>query len=231
MNDQNIQMLRAAVLALGELAEDLVFVGGCTTTLFVTDLAATEVRATKDVDAIVNATNYVEYLGFSDRLRSRGFEPDTRPDAPLRRWIKNDLLVDVMPLDEAILGFSNVWYRDAIRSAETRYLSADQAIRVVTPPYFLATKLEAFRSRGAADFLASHDLEDVLTVIDGRTEIVEEIKCASRDVRAFISQMIKGFLETPDFLDALPGHLLPDAANQARMPILLQRLRELAALS
>jgi len=81
-----------------------------------------------------------------------------------------------MPLDEKILGFSNRWYRAAMEAATMHHLLRDLEIRVVTAPYFLATKLEAFRGRGRGDFLASHDLEDLIFVIDGRSTIVDEYK-------------------------------------------------------
>ena len=63
-----------------------------------------------------------------------------------------------MPLDEKILGFSNRWYKAAMKSSTTKKISADLEIQIVTGPFFIATKLEAFRGRGKGDFLESHDL-------------------------------------------------------------------------
>ncbi|HRH41600.1 MAG TPA: hypothetical protein PKY82_08155, partial [Pyrinomonadaceae bacterium] len=56
----NLEMLRIAVDNLDYLTDELVFVGGCTTGLFITDEGAAEVRTTKDVDTIVEATTYAE---------------------------------------------------------------------------------------------------------------------------------------------------------------------------
>src|SRR5258708_19146736 len=83
--------------------------------------------------------------------------------------------LDVMPIEERILGFTNRWYRAAMDAAHETELQAGLRIRVVTAPYFLATKLEAFRRRGKGDYANSHDLEDLLTVIDDRESIVQEI--------------------------------------------------------
>jgi predicted nucleotidyltransferase len=80
-----------------------------------------------------------------------------------------------MPLDERILGFSNRWYLVAMEAATTHQLFRDLEIRIVTAPYLLATKIEAFKGRSRGDFLASHDLEDLIFVIDGRSIIVEEV--------------------------------------------------------
>ena len=66
--------------------------------------------------------------------------------------------VYVMPLDEKILGFSNRWYRPAMKSAVERKLEPGLSIRVVNSAYFCATKLEAFASRGKGDYMAGHDL-------------------------------------------------------------------------
>ncbi len=43
----------------------------------------------------------------------------------------------------------------------------------------LVTKLGAFASRGGGDFMNSHDLEDVLNIIDGRGELGAELAVAT----------------------------------------------------
>ncbi len=102
-------------------------------------------------------------------------------------------------------------------------------IRLVTAPYFIATKLEAFRGRGRNDYARSHDLEDLLTVMDGRPTILEEI-ALSTGLRPYIAEQFQSLLDTPAFLDALPGHLLPDAASQDRALLLLERLKRASEL-
>lgn len=101
-------------------------------------------------------------------------------------------------------------------------------IRLVTAPYFLATKLEAFHGRGKSDFQMSHDLEDIVTVIDGRPEIVEEVNLAKVDLRKYLSDQFEALLSNRDFLDAVPGFLLPDAASQQRLGLVLRRMTRLA---
>lgn len=147
------------------------------------------------------------------------------------RWIVDGVIVDVMPTDAAILGFSNRWYESALRSAAPRRLPSGTEIRLVVPPLFIATKLEAFVGRGRGDFQASHDLEDLLTVIDGRMELMSEIRAAEKDVRIYIASAIAGMLRDRAFVDAMPGHLPSDAASQARLPALVQRLQAIANLS
>jgi hypothetical protein len=136
-----------------------------------------------------------------------------------------------MPLDEKVLGFTNRWYQPAIEAAETREILPGVVIRVISSPYFCATKLEAFDGRGAGDYLASHDLEDIITVIDGRVEITGEISRASEDVRGYISGKIAGLLKIRQFLDALPGYLLPDDTSQGRLKIQMERLTQIAEVN
>jgi hypothetical protein len=65
------------------ILDELVFVGGCTTGLFITDEAAAEVRPTIDVDAIAEITSYADYASFSEKLRNLGLHW-TRAKAPQR---------------------------------------------------------------------------------------------------------------------------------------------------
>jgi hypothetical protein len=140
------------------------------------------------------------------------------------------VVVDVMPIDSTILGFSNRWYPAAIETAQT-WKIADQEVRIVTPALFIATKLEAFRGRGGGDVASSHDLEDVVTVLDGRSEIVGEVAAARPDIRTYVGSEIDSLLRNADFVEALPGFLLPDAASQDRRRIVEDRLRALSNLS
>lgn len=231
MRNPNRELLLSAARVLQPLADELVFVGGCTTGLMITDPAAADIRSTYDVDAIAEVTSYSEYVALGKRLRGLGFSEDITAGAPICRWQHTKRIVlDVMPMDEKILGFSNPWYPDAVRSASRRELEPGVAIRVVSPPYFCATKLVAFRGRGRGDYTASHDLEDFIVVVDGREELVGEIGAAKTDVRVSIASEVRTLLRTRAFLDALPGYLMPDAASQARHGLLLSRLRAIASL-
>jgi predicted nucleotidyltransferase len=230
MNDSNREQLIIAARLLRPLLGELVFVGGTVTGLLITDEAAAGPRTTLDVDAIAEITSYAEYAAFGDRLRALGFQEDTREGAPLCRWVHHGTTLDVMPLDQKILGFSNRWYRAAMESSVTVRLWDDLEIRIVTSPFFIATKLEAFKGRGKGDFFGSHDLEDLISVVDGRPALVTEVQAGAVDLRAYVRAEIHGLLSTPGFLDALPGYLLPDAISQSRIGIVLRRLENLASL-
>ena len=175
----------------------------------------------------MDVTSYAKYAALSERLRALGLAEDTAPGAPLCRWRRDQLIVDVMPVDEHVLGFSNRWYPAAIETSQTLRIAGHE-VRVVTPALFIATKLDAFHGRGGGDIVASHDLEDIIAVVDGRPEIVSEVAAASADVRDYIGREIRALLGNPDFVEALGGFLLPDAASQGRRSLLEARLRALS---
>jgi len=211
------------------LLPEIVFVGGCTVELLITDPAASPVRATDDVDVIVEVASYAEYARFSKRLRNLGFSEDSSEGAPICRWLIDQMKLDVMPTDEAILGFSNRWYKSAINAAALVELDGFQ-LRVVTTPYFLGTKLEAFRGRGRGDFYASSDLEDIITVLDGRSIVVEEVADSPTELRRYISKEVSRLLDNSEFVNALPGHVAGDEISQARVPMIVRTLNLLRGL-
>jgi predicted nucleotidyltransferase len=220
----NVAMLLKAAEKLRPLLDEIVFVGGCTTGLLVSDPAAAPIRATLDVDAIVEVSSYAEYLGVAERLRALGFH-ESRDI--ICRWTSHDTVLDLMPTDKTILGFSNRWYHPAMANAQQMRFDGF-TIRVVTAPYFLACKLEAFHGRGKNDYRGSRDLEDVVALIDGRQEIVEEVLQAPPDLRQYLGAEFRSLLLIDEFRNALPGHLLPDSASQQRLGLVVKRMKLLA---
>ena len=174
----NLLILMLAVDKLVELADEMVFLGGCATGLLITDPAAPPIRVTKDVDAIVQVVSRADYYRFSEKLCAKGFKEDTSGDAPICRWVSEQVILDVMPTDAQILGFGNRWYASAVEHAVNIQLPSGKPIRMVSAPYFLITKLEAFDGRGRGDYLGSHDIEDLIAVLDGRPSIVDEVVLA-----------------------------------------------------
>lgn len=224
----NTDLLERMAEALGDLREQLVFVGGCATSLHITDPAAAQVRPTQDVDAVVAITTLAEYHRLGQALRARGFNQTLAEGEPPYRWSLAGMKLDVMPVAESVLGFSNRWYDETLRTAVSVRLPGGISIRLVTAACFLATKLEAFESRGRGDYLESHDLEDVLSVVDGRREIVDEIADAHPEVRGYVASVLDRLLSDEGFLNALPG-LVADGSPATRVPIVIDRLRAIIA--
>ena len=119
----------------------------------------------------------------------------------------------------------------SIRSSDVRStypVRPEISIRVIAAPYFLATKLAAFDDRGDEDFLLSRDMEDIVAVLDGRPEIVEEVIGAEKRLRVHLAKRFADLLKDYRFTDALPGHLPSDVASQRRLFALLERIRAIS---
>lgn len=224
--DPNTELLDTMVGLLGDVADDLVFVGGCATGLLVTAIRVQSVRVTTDVDVVAEATTIREYQILETRLRKKKFKPD--PEV-ICRWNVDGLQLDLLPSGPNVLSFHNRWYPYAIETAVPHQLPSGRTIRILTGPLFLATKMEAFLDRGQGDFLASHDLEDIVTVVDGREELVDEVAAANSEIRDYLRSRLGALLRQDSFLTALAGHLPGDAVSQARLPKLLATLRRLAS--
>ena len=219
-NDPNLPHLRRIAEALGDLREQLVFVGGSVAGLLLTDPLAEGVRATLDVDAVVDAGRAAFYR-LEETVAARGFVRDSNSEV-ICRWVHREsgVVFDLMPVDAEVLGFTNRWYPYAVQTAEPVELAEGVTIRLVTAVAFVATKLEAFVSRGRGDFVSSHDLEDVLNVVDGREQLVSELAAAPTPLREAVAAVFAGLLAHPDFANVLPGLIAePERAEliQARL--------------
>lgn len=203
----SIEMLKVVARGLGDFKEHVVFLGGATVALHVTDPGAPDLRVTMDVDCVVEITSRKKYYEMEEKLRCLGFKHPVAGEHPICRWEFSGLLVDVMPTDEKILGFSNRWYQEGMAYAESFPLGGGVVIRAFSAPYFLATKLEAFRGRGRNDFLASADLEDIVAIVDGCPELPEKMRRASPHARSFIQRQFKQWLKNKKFIESIDGHI------------------------
>lgn len=181
-------LLELAADILGPLVDDVVFVGGATVHLWLTEAAAPPVRATDDIDVICDVTSYGEYQALAARLRDRDLE-EAIDEPVICRWRHREsgLAIDVMPTSEEVLGFSNPWYELGIETAIDRTLPSGTRIRAVAPPVVIATKLGAWRGRGGDDILTSLDVHDIVVLVNGRPELVDELAGQNADLRAYVA--------------------------------------------
>jgi hypothetical protein len=204
---RNVDMIEILADGLADLLGEVVFVGGATVALYATDPASPEPRPTDDVDVVVEIRSRLEYNRFEDILRSHGFVNDMSEGAPLCRWVYRGIKVDAMPTDPEILGFANRWYDRALENSMPFVLPGGRAIRILTPSYFLASKLEAFQSRGRGDIRLSADLEDVLYVLDNRPAIVDELIASDTNVKQYIGIVARAILEDASLPEAIEAAL------------------------
>lgn len=218
----NRATLEKVAIRLKPMLPDLVFVGGQVAELLITDPAAIRVRPTTDVDVLVSTTSRPEYRSIEKSLAALGLRNDLSEGAPICRWLTpDDLRVDVMPTDQAILGFSNQWYPTAVQRTVSYRLTDDITILIPTAPVFLATKWDAFLGRGEGDLLGSHDLEDIITVVAGRPEVSAELNREKAELRQWLANKSREFLDDPQSVYALQG-ALPDVRD---LPDLISEIR------
>lgn len=215
---------------LNHLGVPYAFLGGSIVPLLVDDPNLHQIRPTLDVDIIVHVITQYEYAAFEQRLRQEGFVNDMSEGAPLCRYLLEGHKVDIMPISSSAIGLSSRWFPQALSSAEPRFVGIDETVPVIRPSYFLATKLEAFKDRGNKDYQASHDLEDLLAVIDGCERIVDQIAQEPQDLREYLAHEFSELLDQRAFREALPGHLPGGSGEQARLPLILARLKSISEL-
>ena len=230
MRTPNRQVLEAVARQLGPLLGEVVFVGGQVVELLLTDPTVVRVRYTHDVDVICRVATRAQYVRLADHLRTLGFSEDVFEGAPICRWRSPAGILDLMPISEEILHFGNRWYEPAYARAIPYALTADLTIRMISAPLFLATKWEAFASRGEGDYFASRDVEDIVTVVAGRAELVREIAAERRDVRDWNARNVHQLLasgEADYLMEGIlpPAHLAPGLAVRV-----LEQFRAIAAI-
>lgn len=226
-DDQRVMLRQVAEALGGELRDQVAFVGGCTTGLLLSDpFTREQVRSTDDVDLIISVMTYANLHRFKEMLKAHGFkEPSSMDeDMPICAMKLGELRVDLMPDDDEVIGFSNHWYPQALKTAKPISLGGDLTIRVVTPPLFVATKLEAYKGRGEGDPLSSHDIEDILNLVDGRPELLDEVRAADSALQAYIATELGQLLDDDDFGYAVQSQ----AGDPDREALLFERLEFLA---
>ena len=228
-NEQKLRemLLKVARALPAELRDQMAFVGGgsITALLLTDDIVKEGVRFTEDIDLILNAKGHGQWFQVQQQLRQCGFR-ESAEDEVICRMRLGSLKVDFMPDDEAILGFSNRWYSDSLATANPYELTEGITIKLLEPVYFIATKLEAWRGRGGNDPMSSHDLEDILTLVDGRNMLGDEIAQAEENVRSYIAEQFRRLKTHPDFDYALTGNI----SDPARAGLVWNRWDRIAGI-
>lgn len=218
-------MLITVAEGLADLLPDMLFVGGAVVELYIpNDVEIAEVRQTEDVDCVAEITNRNDFTELEDRLRKLGFQHEKNV---ICRWIYKDVIVDVMPTDENILGFSNRWYREGIAHAIPYHLSDTAVINILPVAWFIACKIEALLGRGITDLRLSKDLEDIVFLLDYLAGLEDEIAMADYPVKKYIQENFRTLLE----YDVLPEAIfcvLPAGENSPQnAKLILQKMQAL----
>ena len=225
MNDTSAAIARLHDRLSG-VSFDFAFIGGSVLSLLVNDPTADAIRVTKDVDVLVGVRTRRDFHRQERELESRGFHHDTSEGAPICRWNVDGLVVDVLPVREEVLGWESRWFEAALESAASITVEGRQ-VKVVTPPFFVALKLEAFESRGRGDFVASTDFEDVICLFNGRPGVVEEI-LSDQAVGPSIAEKFAQYVNRSGLEDAVLGFVQTESNSDERYAAIMSAFRKLA---
>ncbi len=225
----SVARIKRVALALGAIADDVVFIGGAIAPLLQTDPPFDGPRPTKDVDAVIGSTSYADVGRLHDHLRTLGFTQ--RPDQTNhihRWWSRAGDALDLVPCGEHPGGTGQEWDREAIASGTVVDLGDGVAVKIASAPVFLALKWAAYNDRGADDPFASHDLEDILALIAARGSVLDELEAASWRVGEYVASQARSLLENDRFDDLLAANLnnAQDAAQT--IEVVRERVRKIA---
>jgi hypothetical protein len=202
----NISRIKVIANAFKDIKNEVIFVGGAVVSLYCKDPELIHLRITDDVDVVIEIKSYGMYMHLQEKLRELEFNEDNESQV-ICRWKYKGIIVDIMPNDPDILGFSNSWYKEGGLYKEKFDLDADTSIYILPSLYFLATKFEALKNRdGGVDWRWSQDFEDIIKLL---LEI--EISFIGYDdkIKTFIVQSMKEIIaDKKYFYECCEGHLV-----------------------
>ena len=214
MNFRNIVRLKVVANGLAELRQKVVFVGGAVVELYCDDPARTEARPTDDIDVVVEVVTRGAFAELEEKLRLIGFQPDIESSV-ICRYKYHGIIVDIMPTDASILGFTNIWYEEGIRSSVLFEFDKSNSIQIFGVTYFLASKLEALKSaRRGADYRLNSDFEDIIYLFDNRTTLADDLNQASEKMQLYLKNEYAQLLKRPYIREEIAANL--EFSNQYR---------------
>lgn len=219
----NIAVVAEVAEALQDIKEEMVFVGGAVVSLYTDDPAADEIRPTQDIDMTLNIVNLSHWVKVQEQLAALGFHPDPFGHS-ICSYKYKDIPVDIMATEDGPLGPANRWYKIGFDYSWTAK-AKEQEVKILSAPCFLATKFEAFNGRGS-DYRTSHDIEDIIYVLDNRIGIVEEIEKDDPRIANFIKEQLQNITSKNMMQEVLMAHIHPLMLEE-RLPIVEEKITQI----
>lgn len=208
LHHPSVQRIVRVATALGDLAHEVVFIGGSIAPLLHVDPLFPRPRPTRDVDAVIATRAYTDIGRFQERLRGRAFRQDPTATHHLHGWVSPDQdLLDLIPAGVHLGGSGQRWDAIALETSVNAMITGGVVIRHASAPAFLALKWAAYHDRGEEDPFASHDLEDILALIAARPNLVDEVQDSTEEIVRFLTAGAERLLETTEIDDLLAAHL------------------------
>lgn len=209
----NLKVVEKVASTLEELNTDVIYVGGAVVSLYATDEGAEQPRPTKDIDVSVQISTYSQMDELREKLATKNIYP-APTEKVLYRYALEDILIDFIPFEETPLGPTNSWLKPGFEKAYP-VIIGNEEIKILPVSLFLATKWEAYKSRGG-DPRTSHDFEDIIYIIDNNLDLVEDVINAEEDVQLFLKEMSKEILTHSSRNEIIECHINPFTADDRR---------------
>lgn len=228
---KNIVRIKVLEEALSKLKNKFVYVGGAVVELYCDDPARAEVRPTDDIDVVVELLNYGSYATLEENLRTIGInhhiDDNNNQDltqSVICRYRYHGIIIDIMPTNDEILGFTNIWYKDGLQNSIPYKLDDLLTIQIFPLPYFIASKFEALKSerpeKGGKDYRVNSDFEDIIYIFDNRINIKDELIECENYVKVYLQKMITALLKRPYIEEEITANLEYSSSNQRKDKIL-----------
>ena len=220
----NLGVIRKVAHALGELNERVAYVGGAAVSLYINDPAADDVRPTKDVDISLEIASIGELDKLREELTRKGFVQKSE-DNVICRFRYDDAMVDVMSTRQVGWAPSDKWFEPGFKHLEEMEIE-DMRVHVLPLAYFLASKFSAFHDRGGNDPRASHDFEDIVYILDNRTDLVDTILKSPDDVKSYLKSEFNTILINSGLQEAVLGNLYFETQTK-RFDLIKDKLKKI----
>ncbi|MES2837807.1 MAG: nucleotidyl transferase AbiEii/AbiGii toxin family protein [Bacteroidota bacterium] len=221
----NLNVIKRIAKALGELNNNVIYVGGAVVSIYANDPAADDVRPTKDIDISLSVASISELEKVRLDLISKGFKQTADEDV-ICRFKYEDILVDVMNTKSIDWAPANSWFEKGYSSREKIKIE-DFQIQILSLPYFLATKFEAYNNRGKNNPITSSDFEDIGYIMDNRLDFVELIENANQNVKDFLIEEFQKIINDRIKQEAIEANLYYEN-KQERFNRIMNNLNKVA---
>lgn len=216
---KNELLIKRIAHALKGINANIVFVGGAVVGFYANDPAADDVRPTVDIDISVEITSNIELEEFRKKINKIGFQHDSKI---ICRFHYDGIIVDVMGRKEIGWAPANKQFDLGFDYLEEKEID-DLKIQILSFPYFLATKFEAYQSRGISDPRSSKDFEDIAYLLDNVTDFPEKIKSANKDVRIYLIERLQEIQNSNTLQEGIISQLSYQTQNE-RFQMIMEKI-------
>jgi hypothetical protein len=201
MENPELVLFRNTAKRMQPMLSQLVFCGGCSTALMFSEAGFIRPSPPQWLDVIASTEGELGHMGLTIKLKEIGMREDTMIGRG--RWKMGALTVCFWNVDPVFNPFASRFIRDAFAMPRKYVAAPELSVRLANAAFFMAMKLEAFLGRGLANYHSSDDLNDLVSLLAGRTEIAFDLKLAAPPVRAFVQRGLAELKPKSDFQEAI----------------------------